>query len=199
MRRTDPQRGPRILESAARLFEQRPYHEVRMDDVAAHAGVAKGTLYRYFRDKEALYLGLILAGLDGLYDEMRRALPEAKSPEAKVYRFVDCSLRFFERNPSFIDLVQRVEVGGDAAGLDALNASRGRFFQLTHDLIAELVATGRHAPDVRLAALALTGMTRQTLRFYPQPWPKNLAELLTNQFLHGLSAPPGSKPLQREK
>ena len=53
MRERDPRRGQQILEAAAQLFATHRYHEVRMEDVAAEAGVAKGTIYRYFKDKEA--------------------------------------------------------------------------------------------------------------------------------------------------
>ena len=56
MRTADPSKPPRIIDAAAQLFAERAYHEVRMDDIAAGAGVAKGTLYLHFRDKEALYL-----------------------------------------------------------------------------------------------------------------------------------------------
>ena len=45
MRTRSPARGQHILETAARLFAARHYHEVRMEDVAAAAGVAKGTIY----------------------------------------------------------------------------------------------------------------------------------------------------------
>jgi AcrR family transcriptional regulator len=49
----------RILDAAARLFASHRFHEAKMDDVAALAEVGKGTLYRYFQDKEALYLALL--------------------------------------------------------------------------------------------------------------------------------------------
>src|SRR5687767_14760762 len=74
MRTCDPARGQQILDCAARLFDKRHYHEVRMEDVAAHAGVAKGTLYRYFQDKEDLYLALLLSALERLRSEMASAL-----------------------------------------------------------------------------------------------------------------------------
>ncbi|MSQ93318.1 MAG: TetR/AcrR family transcriptional regulator [Gemmataceae bacterium] len=54
MRACDPKRGLQILDAAAQLFAKRRYHEVRMDDIAESAGVAKGTLYKYYHDKEDL-------------------------------------------------------------------------------------------------------------------------------------------------
>src|SRR2546421_684338 len=120
MRTCDPARGQQILDSAARLFDKRHYHEVRMEDVAAHAGVAKGTLYRYFQDKEDLYLALLLSALDRLYQEMRVALGAAKTPEDKVIIFLHRSIEFFEQHPYFFDLVQRIEGAVDAKRLAAL-------------------------------------------------------------------------------
>src|SRR5215468_10034658 len=44
-----------ILDAALDVFAERWFEEARLDDVAAQAGVAKGTLYLYFDDKEALF------------------------------------------------------------------------------------------------------------------------------------------------
>ncbi len=63
MRTTDPAKVGRIIDAAIQLFAERPYHEVRMDDIAERAQVAKGTLYLHFKDKEALYCALMLEGL----------------------------------------------------------------------------------------------------------------------------------------
>lgn len=51
-----------ILAAAAALFATRPFHEVRLDDVAAAAEVGKGTLYLYWHSKEDLYLAIIRQG-----------------------------------------------------------------------------------------------------------------------------------------
>ncbi len=51
----------RVVAAAERLFRERGVEAVRMDDIAAAAGVGKGTLYRGFADKSAL----VAAVLDG--------------------------------------------------------------------------------------------------------------------------------------
>jgi hypothetical protein len=85
--------------------------------------------------------------------------------------------------------VQRVEVSIGAQNLARLQAARSKFFRFVADLLTDLHATGRYVvKDPQFAALALTGMTRQVLRFHPQPWPKTLAASLARQFLHGLHA-----------
>jgi AcrR family transcriptional regulator len=49
----------RVLEAAAQVFAERGVADVTMDDVAAAAGVGKGTLYRRFRDKSGLAAALL--------------------------------------------------------------------------------------------------------------------------------------------
>ena len=48
-----------IVRAAAEVFANRDFHRVLMDDVAARAGVGKGTLYRYFPTKDDLYFATI--------------------------------------------------------------------------------------------------------------------------------------------
>jgi AcrR family transcriptional regulator len=48
-----------ILDAALTVFAECGFEAARLDDVAARAGVAKGTLYLYFKDKEALFEELL--------------------------------------------------------------------------------------------------------------------------------------------
>lgn len=57
-RRNSETRREAILEAALREFSAKGYACARMEDIAQRAGVAKGTLYLYFRDKEGLFQGL---------------------------------------------------------------------------------------------------------------------------------------------
>jgi len=62
--RVDDRRGERreaILAAALEEFSARGFAATRLDDVAARAGVAKGTIYLYFEDKESLFQELVRA------------------------------------------------------------------------------------------------------------------------------------------
>ena len=51
-RKVEPEtRRQAILDAALAVFAERGFEAARLEDVAARAGVAKGTLYLYFRDK----------------------------------------------------------------------------------------------------------------------------------------------------
>lgn len=193
MRTASPARRQRILDSAAQLFAQRHYHEVRMDDIAAEAGVAKGTLYLQFKDKEALYLALILDGVQRLLEEVQARISDAADAEGKVRVLVREAVRFFARYPYFLELIQRVEGAQPDAKLSPLRSTRARFHGLMTDALRELDASGRYrVPDAEFAALALSGMLREVLRLYPRPWPADLTECVVRQFLHGLAPVAGA-------
>lgn len=49
------QKKQEILNSARILFKERGFHNTRMDDIAIAAGVGKGTLYEYFKNKQEIF------------------------------------------------------------------------------------------------------------------------------------------------
>ena len=63
-------RRQQILEAAAELFRSWSFADITMDRIADLAGVAKGTLYLYFRTKEALFLSLFEQQLSTWYSEL---------------------------------------------------------------------------------------------------------------------------------
>jgi AcrR family transcriptional regulator len=68
-----------ILDAALDEFSQRGFEAARLDDVAKRAGVAKGTIYLYFRDKESLFQELIRTMLTPLIGTIE-ALGAAEVP-----------------------------------------------------------------------------------------------------------------------
>jgi AcrR family transcriptional regulator len=73
------ERRDAILSAALDEFSTRGFEAARLDDVARRAGVAKGTIYLYFRDKESLFQELIRAMLTPLVGTIE-AMGEAELP-----------------------------------------------------------------------------------------------------------------------
>ena len=83
-------RRDQIIAAALACFARAGYHATTMADVAAQAGVSKGTPYLYFESKEALFLALHHAwdcGLTGRVNAAIAALPEAgcRSPRQVLH------------------------------------------------------------------------------------------------------------------
>ena len=56
-------RPSELLEAALGLFVEKGFATTRLEDVAARAGVSKGTLYLYYENKEALFKAVIQEGI----------------------------------------------------------------------------------------------------------------------------------------
>jgi AcrR family transcriptional regulator len=68
-----------VLDGAARAVEKHGARKATMADIAALAGIAKGTLYNHFRAKEAVYAAALDAGIRGLAAECTTAARESLS------------------------------------------------------------------------------------------------------------------------
>src|SRR6266851_7847515 len=69
------ERRQAILEAALDEFVARGFAATRLDDVAKRAGVAKGTIYLHFKDKEALFQELIRTAIVPLVGRLLAAPP----------------------------------------------------------------------------------------------------------------------------
>ncbi|WP_272475098.1 TetR/AcrR family transcriptional regulator [Baekduia alba] len=108
--RADARRNrERILCAAARLIERVGIDCMSMDDVAAEAGVGKGTLYRRFGDRSSLLRALISEPEQDFQDALIRGaapLGPGAAPDVRLHAFGDGLLRFLERHASYIQATE---------------------------------------------------------------------------------------------
>jgi len=99
----DPERTARtrsaILQAALAVFSERGFAETRMADVASRAGLAKGTLYLHFADKESLFEFVLRESLsDRLAGVQLEPAAPAESPRAALERLLLPVLRGAEES-----------------------------------------------------------------------------------------------------
>ena len=70
--KTRPDKRLAIMQAAESLFTSRRLHEITLDDVAREAQVGKGTIYRYFQDKDDLFFQTATQGFDELCDLLQQ-------------------------------------------------------------------------------------------------------------------------------
>src|SRR3954453_21663912 len=78
------ERREAILAAALEEFSASGFASTRLDDVAKRAGVAKGTIYLYFRDKESLFQELVRSMLGPLVGELQTSSTAGLSTRAVV-------------------------------------------------------------------------------------------------------------------
>src|SRR5436305_11617433 len=99
-----------MLDAAARLFGSQRFHEVRMEDIATEAAVGKGTLYRYFSDKEELYLALLARTLGQMRQRVQAAVEQTEGARARLVTLVTEIIGFHDEHPHLFDLIHRAEL-----------------------------------------------------------------------------------------
>src|SRR5439155_16572322 len=173
-----------MLDAAARLFGGQRFHEVRMEDIAAEADVGKGTLYRYFNDKEELYLALLDRASTQLLTKLEQETATIDEPRARLQAIVAALVAFFDEHPHLLDLIQRAEV---LRGPDfPWKQTRDRMHRMVLDLFEEAKLRGDFAiRDPEVAALLLLGGLRAVLRFGKRPRPLDLSQQIVAAILEG--------------
>jgi len=152
-----------ILEAAASALAAHPSGRVRMEDVAASAGIAVGTLYNYFEDRAALVGALLDTRTQPLLDALDGAVAGDAPFDLRLERFVGALAVHFETNKPLLSVLLDEE---RTRGQDARAASRRQSMlqDLTvraERLLAEGVREGAlRQGDPALYAALLVGMVR---------------------------------------
>ncbi len=73
-----------LLDAALDLFVERGYAATRLDDVAARAGVSKGTLYLYYTGKEDLFKAVVRRNILPLIEAFERDVAESSARSAEL-------------------------------------------------------------------------------------------------------------------
>ncbi|MEU5696980.1 TetR/AcrR family transcriptional regulator [Actinosynnema sp. NPDC020468] len=94
----------KLFDAALRLVGERGAASVTVDEIAAEAGVAKGTVYYNFASKDALVDALFRHGVDLLAARLRVAQDEADTADAMA-ALVEGMLGFFAEYPAFGQLL----------------------------------------------------------------------------------------------
>jgi len=156
------------LATAANLFATQPFHKVRLDDVAAAAGVGKGTLYIYFKSKEDLYFSILYGGFARLVDGLKQQLQDDHSPAwQRLTRVVEGMVDFAFEHPELWELMRTV--GAPALGDADWDHKRREFTELVEHVIADGVRSGElHDPNPLLTALYIPGLVRSAMLYGPK-------------------------------
>ena len=97
-----------LLVAGRRLFGERGLHEARIEDLSRHAGIAKGTFYGYFANREELIEAVVAAGLAQLLEHVRRRARGARGQTEVLARAADAHLAFFAANPDLMRIFHQV-------------------------------------------------------------------------------------------
>lgn len=175
--RADAERNrQRILAAAAEMFTERGL-EVSLDEVAKHAGVGVGTVYRRFADKDELVATLFISRVDEVAAAARQAL-EIPDPWEGLVWFLH---QFATKMADDVGLRQLMLFATYAEG--HVSYARRTMFPLVHNLVQRAKAGGRAradlAPtDVPFIALMMSAVSEYAQHTRPDIWRRYLTLLI---------------------
>jgi AcrR family transcriptional regulator len=140
----EKQRREDILQAALKIFAKHGYHQSKMSDIAALAGVAHGTVYRYFPNKRTLAMELIgITGATGFMESIRDDSLAKLSP-----RDFMCSIG----KKYFGNLEQRIPIIRFVLSESAFNKEFGREYyrKVRHRLMENIAVYFKNFQDKNL-------------------------------------------------
>lgn len=93
-----------ILEAARRLLVEHDFQDIVLDDVAKKAGVAKGTLFLHFKNKEELFTAAFADLADSLGQELEALAKTELKGKEMLAAAAKVVLNYFDRNRDFMGL-----------------------------------------------------------------------------------------------
>jgi TetR/AcrR family fatty acid metabolism transcriptional regulator len=82
-----PDKRSLITEAAVEVFAEKGFRQARVSDIAKRAGVADGTIYLYFKNKEDILLSIFEEKMDLLLQRLGDTLEGVDDPEERIRRF----------------------------------------------------------------------------------------------------------------
>jgi AcrR family transcriptional regulator len=179
--------GRAILEAAEAVFAEDGLHAARMERIASRAGVAVGTLYNHFRDKDALLSSLVRASHGALLERVDRALSadEGKDVRTRLRTFLSAVAAHAREHGRFLTVL--VQAGEGPARLRPPRTLLAELVARADCVVADGVAAGDLRPDAAgLFGHALVGMARaMILRSVERGAPEDVTDAIVDIFLRG--------------
>jgi AcrR family transcriptional regulator len=177
---SSPSRSDAILDAARQVFAREGFAGATIDAVAKAAGIAKGTVYLYFRSKEELYWEALRQRLSEVQTRSDRAMAEVESTAEKIRAFIAVRLDYFEAERDFFRVYfaelghSLVRAAGPDDKLEELYIGQARKLRAMLD---EGVERGElRAQRTDATAYAILDLTRACLVQRLRGWSHNSAE-----------------------
>lgn len=182
-----------ILDAAVRVIATHGYHGAQMSRIARTAGVAIGTLYLYFDNKQDLLLSLFRERLGGIIAAAKSRMDVACDPRDKLRQLVEYHLRALGHDWEFA-VVTQIELRQPERGMRRqITEIMRQYFAVIDGVVSEGQAAGvfRRDLDPKLMRNLIFGTLDQQVTAWVMSGGRfdltELVEPITGMFLDGVA------------
>ena len=155
----DPQKRVAIIGKAIETFAELGFRGTDVQVIADRAGVGKGTVYRYFKNKEGLFWATTLEVFMRLREHLLVALAEVDGSMAKLRAAALAYAGFFDANPACLEVFvqDRAEFRGSRP--DTHRDAHDKLIDQFTAIVERGIAAGEFRPvDARKTVISLGGV-----------------------------------------
>jgi AcrR family transcriptional regulator len=161
-------RREEILQAAERMFSQNGFFKTSMAEIAEASQFAMGTVYRFFKSKEEIYISLVEAKVEELLSLLKEATKCGPRAPEKLREVIRVKLAFADQNRDFFRIYVSEWSGFEWTVKSAFGDRVWKKYLAQIDLVANLIKEGIKAGEFRKVnpkdtSLALHGMLNSTI------------------------------------
>lgn len=181
----------KILAAARRMLVKRGFQDIVLDDIAHEAGVAKGTLFLHFKDKEEMFSAVFADLVDGLGLELEALPKTGLEGKELLLTAAKVVLNHFDHSRDFMAQFStgRFPGCGDRSCGKLMEKLRANHEHLRAIIVLASKDGGKSVPDLGFAAAAFFGLCRtatmaKIIQKHDRPLEKE-ADNVVSFFLNG--------------
>lgn len=129
-----------ILDATFRILQHKRYYEITTDDIAKEAKIGKGTIYRYFKDKDELLIKLASQILYRLTDLCRESMQGKDNLRDKLIAVGTSCKSYLWENPAIFKVVnEEYEIFMKSLDKAKICKRHRPFYRLLEEILSEAV------------------------------------------------------------
>jgi TetR/AcrR family transcriptional regulator, cholesterol catabolism regulator len=187
---TSEERRQQIIDQAAAMFDSSPYYATSMDDIAAAVGIAKPTLYHYFKSKGEILFEIHESLIGRLLE--RHSSPREGTPSEQLLRIMEDILAFMETRPGHMRVFFEHYRELPDEQREIIRLKREKFQAILECVLADGVKTGEFRDiDIGLTSFQIFGTCIWAHQWYVPEGRFNtqeIARLFWRQLIDGIGA-----------
>lgn len=161
-------RREEILSAAERKFSENGFFKTSMAEIAEAAQFAMGTMYRFFKSKEDIYISLVEAKIEELLRLLEEAIQGPASAQEKLRAVVQVKLAFADQNRAFFRIYVSEWSGFEWTMKSAFGERVWKHYLAQINLVANVIREGMKSGEFRKVhpkdtSLAFHGMLNSTI------------------------------------
>ncbi len=185
-----------ILEAAVKVFARQGFHQSTVAQIAKEAGVADGTIYLYFKNKDDILVQFFSFRAKQVFESFREEVDRAQTSAGKLRNLVRRHLAEFQRDRDGA-VVYQVETHQNSRMAEAQIREMSQMYR---DLIAEIIEQGQQEGTIRkdlyvgLVKRFIIGAVDEVINTWLHSDGEydlvSMADPLVELFIKGIGSPP---------